>query len=210
MASTIGSRRIRNVILATLIQAAAIGLWIYFFSNPYPQPAAVTDPAPGAPALRPEWERDLGEIDEQGLSRLRATIQTTRGKIRFRFFTQDAPRTVKRIATLVSEGFYNGLLFHRVEPGFVIQGGDPTGTGSGGSGQRLGAEFNSRKHVLGSVAMARGEDPDSADSQFYISLGSHPQLDGRYTVFGQVVEGIEVLGQIQVGDRMTALTLESD
>ena len=210
MASTIGSRRIRNVILATLIQAAAIGLFIHFFSGSRTEVPNLDASPPGAAALRAEWERALVEADAGGLSRLRATIQTTRGRIRFRFYPIDAPKTVKRIATLVSEGFYNGLLFHRVEPGFVIQGGDPTGTGSGGSGQRLSAEFNSRKHVLGAVAMARGEDADSADSQFYISLGNHPHLDGRYTVFGQVVEGIEVLTQIQTGDRMTAISLEAD
>jgi peptidylprolyl isomerase len=210
MASTIGSRRIRNVILATLIQAAGIGLYLHRFSGPQAETAESATAPAGTSGLKQEWEQAMIETDEQGLSRLRATIQTTRGKIRFRFFPVDAPQTAKRIAALISEGFYNGLLFHRVEPGFVIQGGDPTGTGSGGSGQRLGAEFNSRKHVLGAMAMARGEDPDSADSQFYISLGNHPQLDGHYTVFGQVVEGIEVLGQIQVGDRMTTLTLEAD
>ena len=210
MASTIGSRRIRNVILATLIQAAAIGLLIHYFSGARQAGAEIGASAPDVAVLRADWERALVDADSGGLSRLRATIQTTRGKIRFRFYPVDAPKTVKRIATLVSEGFYNGLLFHRVEPGFVIQGGDPTGTGSGGSGQRLVAEFNSRKHVLGAVAMARGEETDSADSQFYISLGNHPQLDGRYTVFGQVVEGIEVLTQIQAGDRMTAISLEVD
>jgi cyclophilin family peptidyl-prolyl cis-trans isomerase len=208
MASTIGTRRIRNVILATLIQAVGIGAYVHFFSGPRAETPGVEFASSGVTGLKPEWERALAETDDQGLSRLRATLQTTRGNIRFRFFPLDAPRTAKRIATLVSEGFYNGLLFHRVEPGFVIQGGDPTGTGSGGSGQNLAAEFNSRKHVLGAVAMARGEDPDSADSQFYISLGNHPQLDGRYTVFGQVVEGAEVLTQIQAGDRMTAILLE--
>jgi cyclophilin family peptidyl-prolyl cis-trans isomerase len=210
MASTIGSRRIRNVILATLIQAAGIGVYLHFFAGHRADPSEEVAHPSATAGLRLEWERALAETDDQGLSRLRATIQTTRGKIRFRFYPLDAPKTAKRIATLVSEGFYNGLLFHRVEPGFVIQGGDPTGTGSGGSGQRLAAEFNSRKHVQGAVAMARGDDPDSADSQFYISLGNHPQLDGRYTVFGQVVEGVEVLTQIQAGDRMTAVALEVD
>jgi len=210
MASTIGSRRIRNVIFATLIQLAIIGIYLHFFSSPRTEGPSRGGSPSEVSGLRPEWERALGEADGQGMSRLRVTIQTTRGKIRFRLYPLDAPRTAKRVATLVSEGFYNGLLFHRVEPGFVIQGGDPTGTGSGGSGQTLAAEFNSRKHVLGAVAMARGEAPDSADSQFYISLGNHPQLDGRYTVFGQVVEGAEVLTQIQAGDRMTALTLEVD
>ena len=147
-------------------------------------------------------------VDGQGLSKAVVTIQTPRGKIRFKFYTQDAPKSVHRIADLIHSGFYQGLTFHRVEPGFVIQGGDPTGSGMGGSGKSLPAEFNSRQHVPGAVAMARAQDPNSADSQFYISLGTHPQLDGSYTVFGQVVEGQEVAAQIQVGDQMTSVTLD--
>jgi cyclophilin family peptidyl-prolyl cis-trans isomerase len=151
----------------------------------------------------------LLEVDEQGLSRVSAVIQTTRGKIRLKFYSKDAPKTVRREIELIRLGFYNGLIFHRVVPGFVIQGGDPTGTGKGGSGVMQQAEFNQRKHVPGTVAMARADqDVHSADSQFYISLGTHPTLDQQYTVFGQVIEGQEVANQIQVGDRMSAITLE--
>jgi cyclophilin family peptidyl-prolyl cis-trans isomerase len=156
----------------------------------------------------PEGLETALAVDAQGLSKAVVTVQTPRGKIRFKFYTQDAPKTVHRIADLIHSGFYQGLTFHRVEPGFVIQGGDPTGTGMGGSGKSLPAEFNSRKHVPGAVAMARAQDPNSADSQFYISLGTHPQLDGSYTVFGQVIEGQEVAAQIQVGDQMTSVTLD--
>src|SRR5690606_13558453 len=106
-----------------------------------------------------------------GLSRAVAAIRTEHGVIRFRFYSEDAPNTVKRIVELINQGFYDGLKFHRVIPGFVVQGGDPQGIGVGGSGQNLKAEFNQRKHVEGTVAMARAADPDSADSQFYIALG---------------------------------------
>jgi peptidylprolyl isomerase len=206
MASNLNSKRMLNVLIATLVLLAAIALYFRTVLGPgraqqdSVEPVSVADPAP-------ELQRALDEVDEQGLSRAVAVIQTTRGRIRFRFYSKDAPRTVKRIATLIRQGFYSGLNFHRVVPGFVIQGGDPSGSGSGGSGVRLPAEFNSRKHIPGTVAMARAADPDSADSQFYISLGTHPQLDGQYTVFGQLIEGQEVATQIQPGDRMTAVTL---
>ena len=148
------------------------------------------------------------EVDEKGLSKLTAVLQTTRGKIKYKFYTKDAPKTVHRRVELIQKGFYNGLTFHRVIPGFVAQGGDPTGTGGGGSGMKLQAEFNSRKHVPGTVSMARAADPNSADSQFYIMLGTHTHLDGQYTAFGQLIEGQEVANQLQVGDRMTSVTIE--
>lgn len=135
-------------------------------------------------------------------------IETTYGPIEIEFFPGDAPKTVARIKELVGKGFYNGLSFHRVVPGFVVQGGDPKGDGTGGSGQKLTAEFNSHKHVEGTVAMARTMDPDSADSQFYISLGIHPHLDNQYTVFGKVVKGMDAVKKIKVGDKMTKVTVK--
>lgn len=147
-------------------------------------------------------------VDSDGLSKSTVVMNTTRGKIKFKFYSEDAPNTVRRMAELIQKGFYNGLTFHRVVPGFVIQGGDPDGNGTGGSGVKQKAEFNSRKHVPGTVAMARAQDPDSADSQFYISLGTHPHLDNQYTVFGFVTEGMDVAEQIQVGDRMTHVGIE--
>jgi cyclophilin family peptidyl-prolyl cis-trans isomerase len=134
------------------------------------------------------------------------TIETEHGTIEIELFPKDAPETVARIQELANSGFYNGLTFHRVVPGFVVQGGDPSGNGTGGSGKKLKAEFNGRKHVEGTVAMARAQDKDSADSQFYISLGTHPHLDGSYTVFGQVKSGIEAVRKIKVGDKMKTVT----
>ncbi len=136
-----------------------------------------------------------------------AVIETNQGVIKFQFFPQDAPQTVENFIQLAKKGFYNGLLWHRVVPGFVIQGGDPQGDGSGGPGYTIKAEFNPRPHLAGTVAMARAADPDSAGSQFYICLAAQPFLDGKYTVFGQVTEGFDVVQKIQVGDRMLKVTI---
>jgi cyclophilin family peptidyl-prolyl cis-trans isomerase len=147
------------------------------------------------------------ETDENGLSKIYVEVETEKGPFKFRFYPEKAPKTSNRIANLVQKGFYDGLTFHRVEPGFVVQGGDPTGTGRGGSGENLKAEFNDIPHVRGTMAMARTQDPDSADSQFYVSLGRHPHLDGQYTVFGRVVEGMESVEKIKKGDKMTSVKL---
>ena len=137
-----------------------------------------------------------------------SVIETTKGRIVFEFYPQDAPKTVENFVTLANKRFYDGLTFHRVVPGFVIQGGDPQGDGSGGPGYHIKAEFNGRKHLDGTVAMARAADPDSAGSQFYICLGPQPFLDGKYTVFGQVIEGLDVVHQIAVGDVMKTVRIE--
>ena len=150
---------------------------------------------------------DLTTDPASGLSRATVTITTDKGKIKYKFFAKEAPKTSTRIVELIQKGFYNGLTFHRVED-WVIQGGDPTGTGTGGSGQRLKAEFNLRKHREGTLGMARSADPDSADSQFYIVFGTQPHLDNNYTVFGQVTEGMDVARKIQRGDKMSTVTIE--
>ncbi len=111
-----------------------------------------------------------------------------------------APNHVARIKELVRQGFYDGVVFHRVIADFMAQTGDPTGTGSGGSGQKLKAEFSSEPHVRGTVSMARANDPDSADSQFFIVFADATFLDGQYTVWGKVVEGMEFVDQIIKGD----------
>ncbi len=149
------------------------------------------------------------KVTEIDLNKVNAVIKTVHGNIVFKFYPEDAPNTSKRIAELINQGFYNGLTFHRVVPGFVIQGGDPTGNGTGGSGKNLKAEFNSKKHVPGTVAMARAASPDSADSQFYISLSSPSHLDGKYTIFGQVTQGMEILEKIKKGDKMLQVFLEN-
>lgn len=148
-------------------------------------------------------------VQEDGLSKAVATMELEDGNIvTFRFYTDKAPNTARRIAQLVSEGFYDGIEFHRVIPGFVVQGGDPTGTGASGSGQNLKAEFNDVKHVPGIWSMARAQDPDSADSQFFIMTGTHSHLDGQYTVFGKVIEGMDHVYEIKQGDRIKKFTIQ--
>jgi peptidylprolyl isomerase len=111
-----------------------------------------------------------------------------------------APKTVARIKELARQGFYDGTPFHRVIADFMAQGGDPKGTGTGGSGKRLEAEFSALKHVRGTVSMARSSDVNSADSQFFICFAPAPYLDGQYTIFGQVVQGMEFVDRIKKGD----------
>ncbi|MEW6517353.1 MAG: peptidylprolyl isomerase [candidate division FCPU426 bacterium] len=136
-----------------------------------------------------------------------AVIQTNKGEIVFKFYPEDAPKTVENFVKLARKGFYDGLTFHRVVPNFVIQGGDPKGDGTGGPGYTVPAEFNSRSHLTGTVAMARALDPNSAGSQFYICLARQPGLDGQYTVFGQVTSGMDVVQSIRVGDKMLKVTV---
>jgi peptidyl-prolyl cis-trans isomerase B (cyclophilin B) len=128
-------------------------------------------------------------------------------EIRIDFYPEDAPKTVENFVTLAKKGFYNNLTFHRVVPDFVVQGGDPKGNGTGGPGYTIKAEFSKRKHVRGTLAMARSQHPDSAGSQFYITYGPTPHLDGNYTVFGQVVSGMEHVDRIKQGDRMKSVTI---
>jgi len=121
------------------------------------------------------------------------------GDVVIEMFEDIAPNHVKRIKELVRKGFYNGLKFHRVIEGFMAQTGCPLGTGTGGSGKKLKAEFNKKEHKRGTVSMARAMDPDSADSQFFICFADAPWLNGQYTVFGEVVDGMEYVDNIKKG-----------
>jgi peptidyl-prolyl cis-trans isomerase B (cyclophilin B) len=129
------------------------------------------------------------------------------GEIVIEFYPDDAPKTVDNFIKLANKGFYNGLTFHRVEPGFVVQGGDPKGNGTGDAGYNIPAEFNKRKHLTGTVAMARASDPNSASCQFYICLNPAPHLDGQYTVFGQTIKGMDVVNGIAKGDVMKSVRI---
>jgi peptidyl-prolyl cis-trans isomerase B (cyclophilin B) len=139
----------------------------------------------------------------------RAVITMANGKkIEFQFFPEAAPKTVDNFMALATKGFYDGLTFHRVEPGFVVQGGDPNGNGSGGPGYTIPAEFNDHLHVRGAVAMARAQDVNSAGSQFYICLADAHFLDHNYTVFGQVTKGMDVVDKIKIGDKMKTVRIK--
>jgi peptidylprolyl isomerase len=122
------------------------------------------------------------------------------GRVVIELKPDQAPGHVARIKELARKGFYDGIAFHRVIDGFMAQTGDPRGDGTGGSGQRLKAEFNKAKHVRGTCSMARAQSPDSADSQFFICFGPAPFLDGKYTAWGQVVSGMEHIDAIKKGD----------
>ncbi len=133
-----------------------------------------------------------------------AVIKTTAGTMVAEFWPDVAPGTVANFEKLAKSGFYNGTAFHRIIPGFMIQGGDPLTKdpanedrfGTGGPGYEIKAEFNERKHVRGVLSMARSSDPDSAGSQFFLMLGDAPFLDGKYTTFGQLIKGDDVLAKI--------------
>ena len=128
-------------------------------------------------------------------------------EVRLEFYPADAPKPVENFVTLAKKGFYNNLTFHRVVRDFVVQGGCPKGDGTGGPGYTVPAEFNKQKHVRGTLAMARSQDPNSAGSQFYICYGSTPHLDGSYTVFGKVTSGMEHVDRIKQGDRMKSVAI---
>jgi peptidylprolyl isomerase len=123
------------------------------------------------------------------------------GDVIIQLYPDKAPEHVKRIKTLAREGFYDGIVFHRVISGFMAQTGDPTGTGMGGSDYpNLKAEFNDTRHERGVVSMARSNDPNSANSQFFIMLANSPHLDGQYSAFGKVISGMEYVDNIKKGD----------
>ena len=152
---------------------------------------ALVSGALAAAGAAPAFGQDLENMLYMDLSYGRVVIQLR---------PDVAPKTVARIKELVRQGFYDGTPFHRVIRDFMAQGGDPTGTGTGGSGRRLPAEFSALKHERGTVSMARGSDVNSADSQFFICFAPAPYLDGQYTIFGQVVQGMEFVDRIKKGD----------
>ena len=132
------------------------------------------------------------------------------GEIRLEFFPEDAPKTVENLFTLSKMGLYNVINFHGVVPYLVVLGVCTMGNGTGGPGYTVKAEFNKQKHVRGTLAMARSQDPDSAGSQFYICYGNTPHLDGQYTVFGKVVSGMELVDRNKQGDKMTSVTIAEE
>jgi peptidylprolyl isomerase len=143
-------------------------------------------------------------------------LDTTKGKVSIAMRPDLAPGHVARIKELVRDGFYDGIAFHRVIDGFMAQTGCPQGTGTGGSGKKLKAEFNQEPHRRGTVSMARAQSPDSGDSQFFICFEDAPFLNGKYTVWGQVTEGMENVDKIRRGepvqnpDRIISAKMASD
>jgi len=139
----------------------------------------------------------------------RVNMETSRGTIVLEMYPQYAPKTVNNFVFLATEGYYDGVTFHRVIPDFMVQGGDPTGSGRGGPGYRFGDEFagNPLRHDTGVISMANA-GPGTNGSQFFITHSPQPHLDGKHTVFGKVVDGQDVVDAIRVGDVMTSVTAE--
>jgi cyclophilin family peptidyl-prolyl cis-trans isomerase len=140
--------------------------------------------------------KPVEQLTPEDMGKLLAVIETNHGTIKFKFFPKEAPGHCRNFIKLAQRGFYNNLIFHRVIKGFMIQGGDPRGDGTGGPGWRVNAEFSKLPHLKGTVSMARSQDINSAGSQFFICLDRQDFLDGKYTVFGQVVLGQNVVDKI--------------
>jgi len=136
-----------------------------------------------------------------------AIIQTETGNIVLELFARDVPVTVNNFVFLAREGFYDGTTFHRVIPGFVAQGGDPTGTGGGNPGYFFADEFSQHTHIAGALSMANS-GPDTNGSQFFITYAPQHHLDGKHSVFGQLIEGMDVLERIKQGDTMKRITIK--
>ncbi|WAC08445.1 MAG: peptidylprolyl isomerase [Thermodesulfobacteriota bacterium] len=146
------------------------------------------------------------QIDEKKMYGI--TIETCRGTMELELYPQHAPKTVNNFVFLAQEGFYDGVVFHRVIPDFVIQGGDPTGTGRGGPGYRFEDECtgNPLIHERGAISMANA-GPNTNGSQFFIAHSPQPHLNGKHTVFGKVVKGLEVVDAVRQGDKMDRVTV---
>jgi len=161
------------------------------------------------PETNDENYQDTTQTPEEKTMKNRiATIETNKGIIKLELYEDKAPKTAANFIMLAENGFYTNLTFHRYEPGFVIQGGDPKGDGTGGSEKTIPLEISKDlTHVKGAVAMARKPDPDSASSQFYLTLEEAHFLDGNYAVFGKVISGMDVVEKLRAGDRMNSLTI---
>lgn len=186
-------------------------------STPTPEPLPPTSPGQSEVANLPAAERAdyyqaRPEMTIDPNKTYRAIIQTNKGDIVVSLDANAAPEHVNNFVFLSRDGFYDGLTFHRVEPGFVIQGGDPLGAGNGGPGYTVPGEFD-LTHGEGALAMARLPDQvnperESSGSQFYITLAPTPFLDGQYSVFGQVEEGMDVVRSIEIGDTIRQIVIE--
>jgi len=198
-----GSNPVKRIVLMRVLGLVAAGAVVVLFlavssrmnpSTREPQDQA-QERASSPEAGKQPTSEEIEQIVETHKDEV-AVIETNLGTIKFKFYPENAPKTVDNFVQLAKKGFYDGSPFHRIVKDFVIQTGSPDGSPGGGPGYTIPAEFNARKHVGGTVAMARKADPNSAGSQFYICVKPAPQLDGKYTVFGQVVEGMDVVNKI--------------
>ncbi len=167
-------------------------------SPPEPAPQSPPPPTP-EPAAKPKKYDSPPEMMIDTGKQYTATIETEKGNLVLELFAADAPVTVNNFVFLSREGFYNGSTFHRIIPGFMVQGGDPTGTGMGDAGYKFGDEFSERKHESGTLSMANA-GPNTNGSQFFITFTPQPGLDGKHSVFGRLIEGTDVLESLTPRD----------
>jgi len=180
-------RRITGIILLTLFPLLTASC-----AESAPQPKTYSEPPPMVIDTAKQYT---------------ATIETEKGNLVLELFAQDVPLTVNNFVFLAREGFYDNVTFHRVLPGFMAQGGDPTGTGYGDPGYTFADEFTEHTHLAGTLSMANA-GPNSNGCQFFITYTPQPGLDGKHTVFGQLIEGTEVLQQITKGDAIKRIIIE--
>ncbi len=197
--------------LAAVLVLGAVAFW---FTVGPGKPTSPATSMPANPADRNNMYSEPPEMQIDPSKTYIATISTAKGDIVVQLDADAAPLTVNNFVFLARQGFYDNLTFHRVESGFVIQGGDPTGTGTGGPGYTIPAEIG-LPHIEGAIAMARRSDEvnptrASSGSQFYITLAPTPFLDGAYTVFGHVIEGMDVVKSIAIGDVIEKITIAEE
>ena len=168
--------------------------------EPGPTPEPAPTPKPKTYSAPPPMLIDTGK-------QYKAIIETERGNLVLELFASDVPVTVNNFVFLARDGFYDGSTFHRVIPGFMAQGGDPTGTGRGNPGYSFADEFSQHTHVVGALSMANS-GPDTNGCQFFITYTPQHQLDGKHSVFGQLIEGMDVLEEIKPGDTIRRIVIE--
>jgi len=175
-----------------------------------PKPQPEQKPAPAKGKWQPPTQAEIDAARKAGTQH--AVIKTVKGTIEVELYGAQAPETVANFIKLLKAKYYDGLTFHRVEKGKgfkLIQGGDPAGDGTGGPGYSIKLEIAPKlKHVAGALAMARSQDPNSAGSQFYICAEDIPSLDGQYAVFGKVTKGLDIVSKIEIGDKMTSVSMK--
>ncbi len=171
------------------------------------QPSASDTPEETATERPQVPVEPVGILPAERIEDRQVRVKTNRGEIVFELFAEDAPKAVSNFVALAESGYYDGLTFHRVVPGFVIQGGDPSGNGTGGPGYKFEDEPVTRDYLAGTVAMANA-GPDTNGSQYFVCLEDQPTLPKNYTIFGQVTSGLDIVRSIAIGDVMETVTVE--
>jgi peptidyl-prolyl cis-trans isomerase B (cyclophilin B) len=171
------------------------------------QPEDTTEPLKPDSSTAPKTYSSAPSMQIDVDKQYTATIETDKGILVLELFAQDVPNTVNNFVFLARDGFYNNTSFHRVIPGFMAQGGDPTGSGTGSAGYRFADEFTEHKHESGTLSMANA-GPDTNSCQFFITYAPQPHLDGKHSVFGTLTEGMDVLKKLVNGDKIITIAIE--